>query len=67
MGDTEASINFIITLANIFGIFPVSRKKVAGRKQLCFEWRSYTSYTLPDNCSMFLFFEYCIKFTFNDT
>lgn len=41
MGETEASFAFMITLANVFGIFPVSRKDVAGRKQLYFKWRSF--------------------------
>lgn len=40
MGETEDSLAFTISLANIFGIFPVSRQKVAGGHQLCFKWRS---------------------------
>lgn len=40
MGDTEATFGFVISLANVFGLFPVSRKKVAGREKLCFKWRS---------------------------
>lgn len=41
MAETEAIFAFIISIANIFGLFPVSRKEVAGRKQLCFKWRSF--------------------------
>lgn len=41
MNETQASFSFMITLANIFGIFPVSNEKIAGRKRLCFKWMSF--------------------------
>lgn len=40
MGETEGSLAFTISLAKIFGIFPLSRQKVAGGQQMCFKWRS---------------------------
>lgn len=40
MKGTFNSFTFIIFIVNFFGIFPVSIKKVAGYKLLCFQWKS---------------------------
>lgn len=41
MSETEASFSFLIPFANAFGIFPLSHKVIADRKQFCFKWKSF--------------------------
>lgn len=72
MGITQDSLGLFITLSHIFGTFPVSRRKIRGREQLYFKWKSFpvihTLIVIFLFIMDFLFFVYAIlqdNMTFN--
>lgn len=63
MDSTQEGLAFVITLANMFGLFPISTKKIGGQKVMCFKWKSFPAvYCLAIICFFSIaIIIFCIK------